>query len=131
MISTSIFRLTLGLEFALLKRVLMVIVFIFTFSCSTVASSETKTLIQEEEKPMPIFKVHEIPGFNSSGLDFSPVVVGDKLIFVSERNIDLINYGETGYNKQSFLTIQYSTIKKKNDTISYSTPRLFSGRISQ
>ncbi|HIA06686.1 MAG TPA: hypothetical protein EYN71_08305 [Flavobacteriales bacterium] len=85
----------------------------------------------EGEKVVPIFKVYEISGCNSKGLDFSPVVIGDKLVFVSERAIDLINYGETGYSKRSYLTIQYSTIKNANDTITYSMPKLFSGRICQ
>ncbi|MBL4578807.1 MAG: hypothetical protein JKX74_10060, partial [Flavobacteriales bacterium] len=86
---------------------------------------------EQKEEPVPVFKVHAISGFNSTGLDFSPVVIDDKLVFVSERDIDLVNYGETGYNKQSYLTIQYSTITTKDDTTTYSVPRLFSGRISQ
>ncbi|MBN4072090.1 PD40 domain-containing protein, partial [Flavobacteriales bacterium AH-315-E23] len=57
--------------------------------------------------------------------------MADKLVFVSERDIDLINYGETGYSTKSYLTIQYSTINNDNDTTTYSKPRLFSGRISQ
>jgi hypothetical protein len=86
---------------------------------------------EEDEQKVPVFKVHELSACNSRGLDFSPVVIGDKLVFVSERDIDLINYGETGYSKRSYLTIQYSTINSRSDTTTYSIPRLFSGRICQ
>jgi len=95
------------------------------------ASLQAENPEEQKEEPVPVFKVHAISGFNSTGLDFSPVVIDDKLVFVSERDIDLVNYGETGYNKQSYLTIQYSTITTKDDTTTYSVPRLFSGRISQ
>ena len=93
--------------------------------------SHSVLAVDADEEQVPIFSVHVIKGLNSSGLEFSPVVLDDKLIFVAERDIDLINYGETGFRKKSYLTIQYSTIKTTNDSTSYSHPRLFSGRISQ
>ena len=80
---------------------------------------------------MPVFDVYKLKGLNTSGTEFCPIVLEDKLVFVSEREIDYINLGENTYKSNSYLSIQYSNMSSVDDTFAFSKPKLFSHQISQ
>ena len=80
---------------------------------------------------LPIFDVYKLKGLNTSGVEFCPIVLGDKLVFVSEREIDYVNLGENNYKSNSYLSIQYSNMSSVDDTFSFSKPKLFSNQISK
>ena len=81
----------------------------------------------------PIFEVHKLYGINTTGLDFSPVILGNQLIFVTEREIDFLNYGESQFDSDSYLSIHSSAVDDTttSDSASYKKPKLFSNKISQ
>jgi len=76
------------------------------------------------------FQVFSVEQINTNGLDFCPVVTGNKLVFVSEREIDYVNYGENRFDNEAYLTIQVSQMEKIKDTVQYSKTKLLSNRIS-
>ena len=80
---------------------------------------------------VPVFKTYRLNTVNSKGLDFSPVVYENKLLYVTEREIDYVNYVENRFKKSSYLVIFYSDIIAEIDTFNYSKPKLFSNRICQ
>jgi len=79
----------------------------------------------------PAFSTFHIKSLNTNGLDFCPIYYGDDLIFISERELDLINYGENRYSKLSYLSVQYSHQSSLNNENKYSRSRNFSVRINQ
>ena len=78
-----------------------------------------------------VFTVYNLANINSKELDFCPVLIEDKLVFVSEHEIDYVNLGENRFKKASYLSIQYATMNTENDSLNYSKPKLFSTRINQ
>ena len=79
----------------------------------------------------PVFSTFNVITLNSSGLDFCPVYYGDDLVFISEKELDLINYGENIYSKLSYLSVVYSKLTSLEEKINYSSPKNFSVRINQ
>lgn len=79
----------------------------------------------------PIFDIQPILGVNSKGLDFSPVMMDGKLVFISEREIDVINLGESQFTKNSYLSIQVVKLLSDSDTMTFSKPKVMSNKISQ
>ncbi|MBL4623949.1 MAG: OmpA family protein [Flavobacteriales bacterium] len=78
-----------------------------------------------QEEKTPVFEVSIIENINSKRSDFCPTVVGNKLVFVSERESDLLNYGEINFSWAPHTTLLYSNIKKSDSVITYSTPRMY------
>jgi len=78
-----------------------------------------------------VFTVHNLTNVNSEELDFCPVLFENKLVFVSEHEIDYVNLGENRFEKASYLSIQYAIIDTENDSFNYSKPKPFSNRINQ
>jgi len=79
----------------------------------------------------PVFSVFSMDKINSKGLDLCPVIYEDKIVFISERELDYINYGENRFGKSSYLSLQYSKINNQDDTVTYSAPKDFSNRLNQ
>lgn len=78
----------------------------------------------------PFFSTFNVKQLNSAGLDFSPVYYGNDLVFISEKELDLINYGEARFSKLSYLAVLYSNLGSQEDK-AYSTPKSFSVHINQ
>ena len=78
----------------------------------------------------PFFSMFNVKHLNSAGLDFSPVYYGNDLVFISEKELDLINYGEARFSKLSYLAVLYSNLGSQGDK-AYSTPKSFSVHINQ
>jgi outer membrane protein OmpA-like peptidoglycan-associated protein len=51
------------------------------------------------------FEVTALEGLNSKAAEFSPVKLADRLVFVSERNRDMVNNNDYSWNKQPFLNV--------------------------
>ncbi|MEO6883549.1 MAG: carboxypeptidase regulatory-like domain-containing protein [Bacteroidia bacterium] len=72
------------------------------------------------------YKIKNLIGINSKVAEFSPVVYKNELIFVSERNPDLVNFEDYGWTNEPYLNIYASDIKQKSDSVSFSKAHLFS-----
>lgn len=57
------------------------------------------------------YEVSNLKEVNSKHAEFSPVLFENKLVFVSERNPDLVNYQEYEYNGQPYLNVYFSKMK--------------------
>ncbi|MBA3706459.1 MAG: PD40 domain-containing protein, partial [Bacteroidetes bacterium] len=61
------------------------------------------------------FEVKTVANINSKHSDFCPMIYKNQLVFVSERTKDLVNSQNFSWNKQPFLNVYFSTIKKGPD----------------
>jgi outer membrane protein OmpA-like peptidoglycan-associated protein len=61
------------------------------------------------------FEVKPLDNLNSAHSDFSPVLYKNEMVFVSERNRDMINYSSYSWNKQPFLNVYSTPVKSGAD----------------
>lgn len=65
------------------------------------------------------YKVKQLYGLNSETSEFSPFVYENKLYFTSDREYDLVNYGEGNWTKSAYLSIFEAPIETINDSVSF------------
>lgn len=58
------------------------------------------------------FEIHPVQGINSQYNDFSPVALGDKLIFTSGRESNLVLEGENNWGKTGFINVFEASFKE-------------------
>ena len=78
-----------------------------------------------QEQRSPNFKVEHIAKINTKGIEFSPVLVENRLFFVSEKETDLLNFNEINYSWQPYTTIMCSKVSDEDGVKKYSTPKLY------
>ena len=61
------------------------------------------------------FEVSLVQNINSIHSDFSPVFFKNNLVFVSERNQDLVNFSSNGWDDQPYLNVYSSKIETGKD----------------
>lgn len=59
------------------------------------------------------YDVKNLEEINSNQAEFCPVVFEGKLVFVSERQIDLVNYNQYDYNGKPYLNVYFSNLKNE------------------
>lgn len=60
------------------------------------------------------FEVFVVPGINSSYSDFAPATAKSGILFVSERNEDLVNENSAGYNSAPYLSVYMAEYADEN-----------------
>ncbi|MFN3917928.1 MAG: OmpA family protein [Flavobacteriales bacterium] len=77
------------------------------------------------------FEIKDVFEINQNKYDeFSPVVYGDKLIFVSNREFDARLYGENNWQKKKYYNLFVVDVKAhKDDTLAHRNPRIFSSNL--
>lgn len=78
------------------------------------------------------FEIASLANVNSQHSEFCPVFYKDKMVFVSERTKDLVNYNEYEWNDQPFLNVYYSSVKNGTDGKPVFSPHVkaFSSKIN-
>ena len=56
------------------------------------------------------YEVRKISGLNTNVSEFCPVIFGNKLIYTSNREYNLNNWGEDSWNKNGFINIYAAEI---------------------
>lgn len=73
------------------------------------------------------FEVYHINGVNTSNAEFSPVVLGDKLIFTSDKEYNGNTLGEGSWAKNGFLNLyEAKQVNILSDSAEFSKAKLFS-----
>ncbi|MBL4703552.1 MAG: hypothetical protein JKY54_03465 [Flavobacteriales bacterium] len=73
------------------------------------------------------FEVKRVAGLNTSVSEFSPVIFGNQLIYTSDREYNLNNWGEEGWKEQGFLNLYAAKIiNTLSDSVALGPSRVFS-----
>ena len=90
-------------------RIIFITLLFLSKSFSTYAQKTEGILITETHTD---YEVKSIYNFNSEFAEFSPVLLHNKLIFISDRPYDLVNIGEDRWKNKKFLNVFVSVIEK-------------------
>ncbi len=83
------------------------------------------------EKVAMDFETFDTEGINSKYPDFSPVILGNKIIFTSGRESDLVLIGENNWKSTGFLNLFVADIKNGfSDSSEYKNVNIFSEDIA-
>ncbi|HVA99494.1 MAG TPA: carboxypeptidase regulatory-like domain-containing protein, partial [Bacteroidia bacterium] len=82
--------------------------------------------IAEWQSEPAMYSIKNISSINSNVSEFSPIIYKNEMVFVSERNPDLVNFQDYGWTNEPYLNIYASEIKQNKDSVSFGTPFLFS-----
>ena len=63
------------------------------------------------------YEVHKIHGINTVAAEFSPYIKSNRLYFTSDRESNLITWGESNWSKTSFLNVFEATVTKLQDSV--------------
>ena len=86
-----------------LVGVLTTVVFIFGFG------AQAQTMSNNNEVKIT-YEVRKISGINTSVSEFCPVIFGNKLIYTSDREYNLNNWGEESWKRNGFINIYAADI---------------------
>lgn len=76
------------------------------------------------------FEVKKIGGINTSVSEFCPVIFGNKLIYTSDREYNLNNWGEEGWKRNGFLNLYAADIiNTLSDTVAFGPSKVFSYKL--
>ncbi|MDQ3048507.1 MAG: OmpA family protein [Bacteroidota bacterium] len=77
------------------------------------------------------FEVNPVENLNSVNSEFGPAFYKDKLVFVSERSKDMVNYDQSSFNEQPYLNVYVSNLKmNESKPVVTSRARPFSSKIN-
>lgn len=82
--------------------------------------------IKKWKKKPKEYEVTNLGKINSEKSEFSPVIWKDKLVFVAERESDLIDFTHAGYNDQPYLNVFAAEMDKE----SFGKPEGFSKKLN-
>lgn len=106
-----------------LKYSLIVVFLIF----SMISYSQESVKAKVNKKIDITYIVKKISVINSESAEFSPSLNNDQLIFVSDRNFDLVNMGENNWKKKKYVNLYTSSITiPAQDSIIFSKPVMMS-----
>lgn len=72
------------------------------------------------------YKVKELTKVNTEYAEFSPVILGSDFIFVSDRENDLVKWGENRWKKKKHLNLYKATYSSpKDDSVSFNKVSLY------
>lgn len=83
-----------------------------------------KVLMQQGQ-----YDVTNVRDLNTENSEFSPVYYKNGIVFVGQRNLDLINFDKSAWNNKSYYHVCYSAGQKDN-ALSFGKPKLFSDVIN-
>ena len=88
--------------------------------------TDGQSILNETRTVEISYEVNDLPGLNSDRAEFSPSVYGDQLVFTSDREYNLVNYGESRWKRHSRLNIfAVDVTTYTTDSMDFSKPQLF------
>lgn len=83
-------------------------------------------ILSETRRVEVSYTIDTLKGLNSSYAEFSPIFYNNAMIITSDREFDLVNYGESRWKKHALLNLFKVDFKVfNNDSIVYEEPELF------
>jgi outer membrane protein OmpA-like peptidoglycan-associated protein len=102
------------------------LIFVFLISCM-ISHSQESVKAKVNKKIDITYVIKKISVINSESAEFSPSLNKDQLVFVSDRNFDLINIGENSWKKKKYVNLYTSSITiPAQDSIIFSKPVMMS-----
>ncbi len=84
------------------------------------------SILNETRRVEISYEVKTLGSINSTGLEFSPIVYNDQLVFASDREYNLVNYGEQRWKHHPHINLFVVDYKSfGNDSLEFSDPKLF------
>jgi len=109
---------------------LMKLNLVIAFAMLTVGSAFGANAQLKDGNKEITFEVKKVSGLNTSVSEFCPVVFGNKLIYTSDREYNLNNWGEEGWKEQGFLNLYAADILNTlSDSVSLGPSKVFSYRL--
>lgn len=106
----------------------------FLFTCAlilaAVISGKTQDDLDFNTKIDVSYSVKKVNKINTRNAEFSPVITGSDFVFVSDRESDLVKYGESGWKKKRHLNVYKAGFKSpKDDSVMFTKVEPFNDRI--
>ncbi|HRE73058.1 MAG TPA: OmpA family protein [Flavobacteriales bacterium] len=80
-------------------------------------------------KIITTYNVRSIPGLNTAFSEFSPLIAGERLVFVSDRDFDYLNWGENRWKKRKFMNVFSAGFQLVADSAKTQSPVIYSATL--